>query len=114
MSDRQSETKTNSSPKSLHASRFTSHQAALVIFAKAPIPVSQPSVPPIAAPTTPIACGLRPLSTVASAWQLLAVDFVVPADLPAVTVAIRQIPRYRYTEPTQGAIWFDDFSLKAQ
>lgn len=38
MSDRQSETKTNSSPKSLHASRFTSHQAALVIFAKAPTP----------------------------------------------------------------------------
>jgi rSAM/selenodomain-associated transferase 1 len=37
MSDRQSEAKTTPSPKSLHASRLTSH-AALVIFAKAPIP----------------------------------------------------------------------------
>lgn len=55
-----------------------------------------------------------PVSTAANAWQLLAVDFVVPADAAAVMVTIRQIPRYRYTEPTQGAIWFDDFSLKAQ
>ncbi|MFN0111150.1 MAG: tetratricopeptide repeat protein [Blastocatellia bacterium] len=47
-------------------------------------------------------------------WQMLAVDFVAPADLPAVIVTIKQTPRYRYTEPTQGVIWFDDFSLKAR
>jgi tetratricopeptide (TPR) repeat protein len=47
-------------------------------------------------------------------WQMLTIDFAVPSDLAAVVVAIKQTPRYRYTEPTQGVIWFDDFSLKAQ
>jgi hypothetical protein len=47
-------------------------------------------------------------------WQMLAVDFDVPANLPAVVVIIKQTPRYRYTEPTQGVVWFDDFSLKAR
>lgn len=55
-----------------------------------------------------------PVSTAVNDWQLLAVDFAVPSDLPAVIVTIRQIPRYRYTEPTRGAVWFDDFNLKAQ
>jgi len=47
-------------------------------------------------------------------WQLLAVDFVAPADAAAVFVAIQQTPRYSYVEPTQGTVWFDDFSLKVQ
>lgn len=50
----------------------------------------------------------------ANDWQMLTADFVAPADLSAVIVVIKQTPRYRYTEPTQGGIWFDDFSLKAQ
>lgn len=54
------------------------------------------------------------VSTAVNDWQMLAVDFDVPADMPAVIVAIKQTPRYRYTEPTQGAVWFDDFSLKAR
>ncbi|MEK7830408.1 MAG: hypothetical protein AAB401_04935, partial [Acidobacteriota bacterium] len=57
---------------------------------------------------------LQAVSPAINDWQMLAVDFVVPADLPAVIVAIKQTPRYRYTEPTQGVIWFDDFSLKAR
>ncbi|MGH9800400.1 MAG: hypothetical protein ACRD82_08555 [Blastocatellia bacterium] len=54
------------------------------------------------------------VSTAVNEWQILTADFVVPADLPAVIVAVKQTPRYRYTEPTQGAVWFDDFSLKAR
>lgn len=38
ISDGQSETKSRPSPKTLHPSPLTPHQAALVIFAKAPIP----------------------------------------------------------------------------
>lgn len=53
-----------------------------------------------------------PVSSVVSDWQLLTADFSVPSDFPAVIVTIKQTPRYRYTEPTRGAIWFDDFSLK--
>lgn len=73
-----------------------------------------PQVAVMRADTNEVLASSVPVSMAANAWQLLTVDFVVPADLPAVMVAIRQIPRYRYTEPTQGAIWFDDFSLKAQ
>lgn len=54
------------------------------------------------------------VSSAINDWQMLTVDFAAPADLPAVIVVIKQTPRYRYTEPTQGVIWFDDFSLKAQ
>ncbi len=46
-------------------------------------------------------------------WQLLTVDFVVPADRPAVVIAIKQTPRYSYVEPPKGFIWFDDFTLHA-
>lgn len=53
-----------------------------------------------------------PVSAGVSDWQLLTADFSVPSDFPAVIVTIKQTPRYRYTEPTRGAIWFDDFSLK--
>lgn len=54
------------------------------------------------------------VSPVINDWQLLTVDFVTPMDSPAVILTIRQTPRYSYTEPTQGVIWFDDFSLKAR
>ncbi len=47
-------------------------------------------------------------------WQIMKVDFVAPPDAAAVLVAVKQTPRYSYVEPTQGVIWFDDFSLKAQ
>ncbi len=50
----------------------------------------------------------------ANDWQMLTADFIAPANLSAVIVVIKQTPQYRYTEPTQGGIWFDDFSLKAQ
>lgn len=44
-------------------------------------------------------------------WQLLTVDFVVPADRPTVVISVKQTPRYSYVEPPQGVVWFDDFSL---
>lgn len=73
-----------------------------------------PQVAILRADTRELLASSVPVSTAANAWQLLAVDFVVPSELSAVVVSIRQIPRYRYTEPTEGVIWFDDFSLKAQ
>lgn len=54
------------------------------------------------------------LPTGSNDWQMMTVDFVAPADAAAVLVAIKQTPRYSYVEPTQGVIWFDDFSLRAQ
>ena len=47
-------------------------------------------------------------------WQMMRVDFIAPPDAAAVLVAVKQTPRFSYVEPTQGIIWFDDFSLKAQ
>ncbi|MEO6726875.1 MAG: hypothetical protein ABIP14_16425 [Blastocatellia bacterium] len=49
-----------------------------------------------------------------SDWQMMRVDFVAPPDAAAVLVTVRQTPRFSYVEPTQGIIWFDDFSLKAK
>lgn len=73
-----------------------------------------PKIAVVRADTREVLADSVPVSTAANAWQLLAVDFVVPAESPAVMVTIRQIPRYRFTEPTQGVIWFDDFTLKTQ
>jgi hypothetical protein len=55
-----------------------------------------------------------PMSAGSHDWQMMGVDFVAPPDAAAVVVAVKQTPRYSYVEPTQGVIWFDDFSLKAQ
>jgi len=53
------------------------------------------------------------VSTAIDDWQLLTVDFIVPADRPAVLIAIKQTPKYSYVEPTRGVVWFDDFKLHA-
>ena len=47
-------------------------------------------------------------------WRPLAVYFIAPADTPAVLVTIKQTPRYSFVEPSQGLVWFDDFSLRTQ
>lgn len=47
-------------------------------------------------------------------WEPLVVDFIAPAGAPVVLVTIKQTPRYSFVEPTQGIVWFDDFSLKMQ
>lgn len=46
-------------------------------------------------------------------WQMLAVEFTVPADRPLVIVSIRQTPRYSFVDPARGLVWFDDFNLRA-
>lgn len=46
-------------------------------------------------------------------WQPLRVDFVAPPVLTPAWLTLRQIPRFSYTEPTHGAVWFDDFQLTA-
>lgn len=73
-----------------------------------------PQVAILRADNREIIATTAPVSPSASDWQMLTADFAVPPDLSAVIVTIRQIPRYRYADPTRGVIWFDDFSLKAQ
>lgn len=47
-------------------------------------------------------------------WQPLAVDFVAPPTVAAITLSIKRKPKYSYDDPTQGTLWFDDFTLKEQ
>lgn len=44
-------------------------------------------------------------------WRLLAVDFTAPPNARALTVSVKQIPRFSYLDPTRGTVWFDDFVL---
>lgn len=44
-------------------------------------------------------------------WQILSADFVVPPNLSAVLISVKQAPRFSYAEPTKGTVWFDDFVL---
>jgi hypothetical protein len=41
-------------------------------------------------------------------------DFVAPSNAPALIVAVKQTPRFSYVDPTQGMVWFDDFTLTEQ
>jgi len=47
-------------------------------------------------------------------WHHEFVDFIVPANVSSVVVAIRRIPKFSYDNPSKGTIWFDDFSLTEQ
>ncbi|HEX8087201.1 MAG TPA: carbohydrate binding domain-containing protein [Blastocatellia bacterium] len=51
-------------------------------------------------------------------WKLLAVEFVAPSynttSASPVLISIKRKPKFSYDEPTQGAIWFDDFTIKEQ
>jgi tetratricopeptide (TPR) repeat protein len=44
-------------------------------------------------------------------WQALKFEFVAPAKAEAVWLVIKQTPQFSYTEPTKGAVWFDDFRV---
>jgi tetratricopeptide (TPR) repeat protein len=44
-------------------------------------------------------------------WRLLTMDFVAPANARALLITIGQTPQFSYVDPTQGTVWFDDFSL---
>jgi tetratricopeptide (TPR) repeat protein len=47
-------------------------------------------------------------------WRLLTLDFVAPADARSLLITIGQTPQFSYVDPTQGTVWFDDFSLMEQ
>jgi Tfp pilus assembly protein PilF len=47
-------------------------------------------------------------------WQLQTTSFIVPAGVNAVFVSIRQAPKFSYTEPTTGTVWFDNLQLTDQ
>ena len=44
-------------------------------------------------------------------WRRMSLEFVAPADVKTVTVALKRIPRFNYDEPTTGVIWLDDFKM---
>lgn len=46
-----------------------------------------------------------------SDWQLYSVEFMAPLKTTVLIVNIQRIPKTNFDEPTQGTIWFDDFSL---
>jgi tetratricopeptide (TPR) repeat protein len=60
----------------------------------------------------------EPVARGSGDWQRLAVDFVAPQSvsggMSAVFISIKRKPKFSYDEPTRGAVWFDDFSLKEQ
>jgi hypothetical protein len=48
-------------------------------------------------------------------WKLLSVEFVAPkavGDSSAVYISMKRKSKYGYDEPTRGAIWLDDFTMK--
>lgn len=47
-------------------------------------------------------------------WRLLTIDFVAPANAHVLIIAVKQTPQFSYVDPTNGALWFDDFVLKEQ
>jgi tetratricopeptide (TPR) repeat protein len=44
-------------------------------------------------------------------WRPLTLNFVVPSDVRAVIVSVKQTPQFSYVEPTRGTVWLDDFVL---
>ncbi len=51
------------------------------------------------------------VETGSHSWQPLSVEFTAPSDAQAIVVTINQKPRFSYVAPTQGTVWFDDFTL---
>jgi hypothetical protein len=43
-------------------------------------------------------------------WQQGGLEFV--ASGPALTIAVRQQPKFSFEEPTHGTVWFDDFEIR--
>ena len=55
----------------------------------------------------------EPVGPGTSDWRRLSVEFTVPQGTNgAVFVSIKRKPRFSYDEPTRGAVWFDDFSMR--
>jgi tetratricopeptide (TPR) repeat protein len=62
---------------------------------------------------TPLAASNR-LAPGSYDWQQITLDFTLPADQSTLYVLVKQTPRFSYTDPTQGTVWFDDFVLTPQ
>ncbi|MFP5265437.1 MAG: hypothetical protein ACLGJB_26420 [Blastocatellia bacterium] len=60
----------------------------------------------------------EPVAAGSNDWKLLAVEFVAPryntVSASPVLVSVKRKPKFSYDEPTQGTIWFDDFTIKEQ
>lgn len=60
----------------------------------------------------------EPVANGSRDWQHLSIDFVAPqraaGETSAVLISIKRKPRFSYDDPTRGAVWFDDFSIKEQ
>jgi tetratricopeptide (TPR) repeat protein len=60
----------------------------------------------------------EPVAAGSNDWKLLAVEFVAPryntTSASPVLVSVKRKPKFSYDEPTQGTIWFDDFTIKEQ
>lgn len=60
----------------------------------------------------------EPVASGSHDWQHLSIDFVAPqreaGETSAVLISIKRKPRFSYDDPTRGAVWFDDFSIKEQ
>lgn len=52
-----------------------------------------------------------PINAAVTDWQAYSVDFTAPLQTPALIVTVQRTPKTSYDEPTQGTIWFDDFTL---
>lgn len=52
-----------------------------------------------------------PINAAATDWQAYSVDFTAPPQTPALLVTVQRTPKTSYDDPTQGTLWFDDFSL---
>lgn len=60
----------------------------------------------------------EPVTAGSNDWKPLSVEFVAPkyntSAASPVFISIKRKPRFSYDEPTRGAIWFDDFTIKEQ
>ncbi|HEX4945139.1 MAG TPA: carbohydrate binding domain-containing protein [Blastocatellia bacterium] len=53
----------------------------------------------------------NPINGVTSEWQAISTDFTAPTKSSALLVSVQRVPKADYDDPTQGTIWFDDFTL---
>jgi tetratricopeptide (TPR) repeat protein len=72
---------------------------------------------PRLAVTTPDAAKVlfqtAPINAESSEWQPLTLEFTAPLQSAVFLVTVQRTPSTNYDDPTQGTIWFDDFTLTA-
>ncbi|HEX4948332.1 MAG TPA: hypothetical protein VFZ34_16780 [Blastocatellia bacterium] len=53
----------------------------------------------------------NPITAEATDWQPLSLEFTAPANTSVLWVNVQRSPQTDYDDPTQGTIWFDDFTV---